>query len=135
MKAFAYEIFTTKGITPSTTIIKAEPSSEKEFTARSIFFKFNSADIEIEDIPYIHQLIDHLRADERLNLELNGYSDGIGSYKINMEISVKRVERIKSYLVKFGINESRIKTTGFGHLKNKKGDTFQYNRRVEIILK
>ena len=135
MKAFVYEIFTTRGITPDTTIIKVEHSSEKEFIAKPIFFKFNSADIEIADIPYIHQLIDLLRADENLNLDLNGYSDGIGSYKANMELSIKRAEKVRSYLVKFGIKAHRIKAEGFGHLKSSKNDTFQYNRRVDIILK
>jgi len=114
---------------------KVEPSSEKDFFAKPIFFSYNSTDIDVTDIPYIHELIDLLRDNKNLKLDLNGYSDGVGSYKANIEISLKRAEKIKEYIVKFGIEKSRITTNGFGYLKDRINDTPQYNRRVDIILK
>jgi outer membrane protein OmpA-like peptidoglycan-associated protein len=134
MKAFVYEFITMKD-SPQVTTILVEPSLEEKFIVRPIFFDFNSTDIDIADIPYLHQLLDVLRKNKRLKLYLNGYSDGVGSYSANMNISIKRAKKVKEFLVKFGIHDSRIKTTGFGHLKNRADYGPQYNRRVDFILK
>jgi outer membrane protein OmpA-like peptidoglycan-associated protein len=135
MKSFSVEFLThNESITTST--IKVERSEEKIFTIKPVYFTFNSSEIPITDIPYLHDLIDHLRQNKNAKLLLEGYSDGIGSYKANLDISVRRAERIKDYLVKEGIKKSRIKTKGTGYIKDKTADTSQYNRRVEtnIIL-
>nr|AXS01268.1 ompa motb domain protein [uncultured bacterium] len=134
MKEFAYEL-TKKGGLSSVTTIKIEPSSGNEFFIKPVYFSYNSTDIDMSDIPYLHQLLDFLRDNEHLKIDLNGYSDSIGSYRANMDISVKRAEKIKEYLVKFGIERSRIKTKGFGYLQDNVNDIPQYHRRVDIIVK
>ena len=110
-------------------------SSSKKFVPKPVFFDFNSTDIDMADIPYMHQLLDFLRDNEKLKLELNGYSDGIGSHKSNIDISIKRAEKVKEFLVRFGIKQNRIKTKGFGYKKNSAYGTLQSNRRVDIIVK
>ena len=134
MKAFVYEIIIGWGI-PAVTTIKAEPSSEKKFIPKSVYFSYNTTEIDMADIPHLHQLLYLLRDNENLKLELNGYSDGIGSYKSNIDISIKRAEKVKEYLVKSGIKQNRIKTNGFGYVKNSIYGTHQSNRRVDIIVK
>jgi len=71
---------------------------------------------------------------KNLVLTLEGYSDGIGSYKANLDISIRRAEKIRDYIIKAGIGKKRIKTKGFGYVKDKENDTLQYNRRVESII-
>jgi len=133
MKSFAVEFLTEKDVAVSS-IIKIEPSNEKEFTPKPVYFKFNSSDIQITDIPYIYDLIDYLRKNEKAMLSLDGFSDGIGSYRANLDISVRRAEIIKDYIVRSGINKDRITTKGSGYIKEKTPETSQYLRRVESVI-
>lgn len=133
MKSFSVEFLAGKGKIPAS-VIKIEPSVEKEFSAKPVYFNFNSAEIQFTDIPYLHELIDHLRRNENMKLSLNGFSDGVGSLKANIDVSTRRAERIKDYIVKAGINKDRIDTKGSGYIREKESDTLQYNRRVEFNL-
>jgi len=132
MKEFVLEILPGRNtLTPS---IKIEKRSEKEFKIRPVYFEFNSSSMQVADIPYIHELIDYLRKNETVTLTIEGYADGIGTLNANRNISFRRAESIKEYLVKSGIDKKRVKTAGHGFLKNQPLDTFQYNRRVEFIM-
>jgi len=133
MKFSAVE-FLTENRSITTATIKVETSTEKEFSAQPVYFSFNSSEIRISDIPYIHLLINYLRNNNSSLLTLEGFSDGVGSYKSNLDISLRRAERVKSYIVKAGIKKSRIKTSGSGYQKQKPSDTAQYNRRVESTI-
>jgi len=133
MKSFSVE-FLTKKDSASTATIKIEPSRDKEFTAKPVYFNFNSSELRITDIPYIHELIDYLRQNKSFRVSLEGYSDGIGSYKANLDMSVRRAEKLKEYIIKAGISKSRIRTKGFGYIKEKTPETSQYSRRVETNL-
>jgi outer membrane protein OmpA-like peptidoglycan-associated protein len=133
MKEFALEIFPGKGaITP---FIAIKQKSEKEFKIRPVYFDFISSDIQVTDIPYMHELIEYLRINSSLNLHIDGYADGIGSYHSNRNISLARAEAVREYLVKRGLDKNRIKTAGNGFVKGEALDTSQYNRRVEFTIK
>jgi len=132
MKEFALEIFPGKSsISPSLTF---EKKPAKEFTIRPVYFAFNSSEIQITDIPYMHDLIEYLRKNEDTTLTLEGYADGRGSSRANRSISIARAEKIKDYLVKHGVTKSRIKTSGKGFTKENLTDTSQFGRRVEFII-
>ena len=133
VKTFAVEFLTGKSKIHSAEI-KIEPSIETEFTPQYIYFNFNSSEIRLNHIPYLHSLIEHLRRNESSLLILEGYSDGIGSYKANIDISLRRAEKVKDYLIKSGIKKDRIQTRGSGYRKEKRSDTIQYNRRVETTI-
>ncbi len=74
-----------------------------------------------------------------VNLFLVGHTDNIGNAKKNLELSSKRVERVKNYLIKKGINKKRIDGKGFGGerplISNNSSSSKKLNRRVEIIFK
>lgn len=133
MKEFALEVF--PGETATTPFIAIGKKSEKEFKAKPVYFEFNSSELQITDIPYMHELIEYLRKNENITLSIEGYADGIGSCSSNMNISMARAEAVKDYLVKRGINKNRLKTRGNGFMKEQFKDTFQYSRRVEFIIK
>ncbi len=133
MKPFAVEFFTEKN-TIHTAEIKIVNSIDTEFTIQYIYFNFNSSEIRLTHIPYIHSLIEYLRNNGSALLILEGFSDGIGSYKANIDISLRRAEKVKDYIIKSGINKDRIQTRGSGYRKEKKSDTAQYNRRVESTI-
>ncbi|MCK5105318.1 MAG: OmpA family protein, partial [Cyclobacteriaceae bacterium] len=68
------------------------------------------------------------------------HTDYRGSKKLNMELSQKRVDAVKSYLVGKTIKSRRIKTKAFGGTKplvrEQSIEASEINRRVEVrILK
>jgi outer membrane protein OmpA-like peptidoglycan-associated protein len=71
-------------------------------------------------------------------LLLSGHTDNVGKPETNMNLSKNRTMAVKDYLIKKGIDESKIKTEWFGHTKpiadNSTADGRQRNRRVEMKL-
>lgn len=133
MKPFNVEFYT-ENDSISTYTIKVESLPDRQFILRPVYFNFNSCEISIKDIPYIHELIDYLRINEKIKISIDGYADGFGTYRSNIDISTRRAEKISDYLVKNGISKERITTKGHGYTKDKSRDTSQYNRRVEFNI-
>jgi len=90
--------------------------------------QFNSNLDNIEDI---------LRKNSSLNIRIEGHTDDVGSAKYNIDLSSKRAQEIKDYLVGKGIEPSRITTKGLGYSNPiADNDTLKgraLNRRAEII--
>ncbi len=68
-----------------------------------------------------------------------GHADNVGDKSRNMQLSKKRAERVKRYLVeRHGIDSNRLRTLCFGEDKprcqNSRAETRTENRRVEILL-
>lgn len=80
------------------------------------------------------EIIQQLKKDSLLNIKIVGHTDNTGSEEFNNELSVKRAESVKQYLISQNIEESRIKIQGMGS-KQPKSNLISENRRVEIIFK
>ncbi|GAX60515.1 outer membrane protein and related peptidoglycan-associated (lipo)proteins [Candidatus Scalindua japonica] len=72
-----------------------------------------------------------------MKVRIEGHTDDIGSMKYNMDLSSKRAQAIKDYLVGKGIDPSRITTIGLGYTQpiadNDTPEGRALNRRAEII--
>jgi outer membrane protein OmpA-like peptidoglycan-associated protein len=65
-----------------------------------------------------------------------GHSDGKGSGNYNVDLSQKRAEAVRLYLItKFGVGAERLVAKGMGakQLKNAKEPLAAENRRVQIV--
>ena len=73
-----------------------------------------------------------------VKLDINGYTDNIGTTKANRDISKKRANRVRDYLVLQGIATERIKPFGKGEVNfvasNDTAAGREKNRRVEITI-
>jgi outer membrane protein OmpA-like peptidoglycan-associated protein len=69
-------------------------------------------------------------------MSLEGHTDNSGTDKANDELSQKRADAAKAYLVSKGIDTDRLSTAGFGSQQpiadNKTAAGKAKNRRVEI---
>ena len=68
---------------------------------------------------------------------VEGHTDNTGSDKINNELSQKRADAVRNYLIENGFPAENIRAVGFGSA-NPIGDNStskgrQQNRRVEIL--
>jgi outer membrane protein OmpA-like peptidoglycan-associated protein len=81
-----------------------------------------------------------MRENPTLEIEIIGHTDNMGDVNYNLALSRRRAGQVMEYLIKNGIEASRIQTNGFGASQpiapNDNEDMRQLNRRVEFrILK
>jgi len=73
-----------------------------------------------------------------LHLEVEGHTDSVGSDEYNQQLSEKRAEAVRSYLVQQGIPDSAIVARGLGKSSpvatNDTPEGRQQNRRVEMVI-
>lgn len=96
-------------------------------------FAFNRADLGDAAQTSLVTLVRELQQNPKLLVELEGYADGKGPREYNVELSQRRVEAVRRYLVQNGIEVSRIHSIGLGPLTDPKlSDAAK--RRVTVKL-
>ena len=79
------------------------------------------------------------KQDKDSSIVVEGYTDSQGKDAMNQELSQKRAESVRTYLVSRGIAADRITAQGFGPGKpiadNTSPEGRAINRRVEIVVK
>ena len=72
------------------------------------------------------------------NIVVEGHTDSRGSESYNLELSAKRAQAVRSYLVAEGVDPGRIQAEGLGYAHpvsdNKTAEGRANNRRVEIVV-
>ncbi len=88
--------------------------------------------------PQLQKVAEIMKANPKLNIEVDGYTDDLGNPKYNLWLSKKRAKAVRDVLVKhFGISPKRIVAKGFGEkfplVPNTNETNRCINRRVEIV--
>lgn len=107
---------------------------------KSVLFEIGTTNLLEESYSELNVVVDFLKTNPKVEIELEGHTDNRGDAKKNLELSQQRVDKIKSYLVSKGISSRRIKGKGFGGSRpiatNDSEEARRLNRRVEFrILK
>jgi len=104
-----------------------------------VLFKRDSADINDEGKEFLDKYLTARAQSKRVTyIEIIGHTDDKWESDYNMELSKKRAESVRDYLVGQGVDASKIVTTGMGETMpvadnaTRKGRA--QNRRVEILL-
>jgi OOP family OmpA-OmpF porin len=79
------------------------------------------------------ELIKELAENPALRVDLEGYTDSVGSAQHNLQLSERRAEAVRRFLVAHGVELSRINWIGMGEIKGPKADQAK-NRRVTVRL-
>ncbi|GAC1451169.1 MAG: hypothetical protein NVSMB7_13710 [Chitinophagaceae bacterium] len=120
-------------------VVQEEIKKQLSFAAENIFFATNSAELLPTSYPPLNTVTEILKNNPSVMLTVDGYTDNTGTEAANMTMSARRALEVKNYLVKNGINESRIFTHGYGSANpvadNKTAAGRTKNRRVELKLK
>jgi outer membrane protein OmpA-like peptidoglycan-associated protein len=83
-------------------------------------FGFNSAELGDAAQTSLVSLVRELQQNPKLMIELEGYTDPKGPREYNVQLSQRRVEAVRRYLVQNGIEVSRIQSIGLGPLADPK---------------
>ena len=81
---------------------------------KDISFEFNIYTIASSELPKIEGVGNWLRQEKTMRVIVEGHCDERGTVEYNLALGQKRAEAVKDYLVKTGVETSRIKTTSFG---------------------
>ena len=103
---------------------------------RSVNFEFNSDHLTVPAQETLDKVAGALEGQPNLNVEIDGYTDSIGSDAYNLKLSKKRAESVKTYLVAHGVAADHLFARGFGEAKpiasNQTDEGRAENRRVEF---
>ncbi len=101
----------------------------------TVRFGFDQWDLNDTAQTVLLSLVRELKENPKLTLELEGYTDSVGPREYNIQLSHRRVEAVRRYLVEKGVGLPRIHSIGFGSLRdNGKPQEQEKNRRVTIKL-
>ncbi len=107
------------------------------WVVKGVAFDYKKWEIKEEFNSNLSNIVDVLQKNPDMGIRIEGHTDNIGSMEYNIDLSQKRAQAVKNYLVENGITESRISTVGFGFKKpiapndTEKGRSL--NRRAEIV--
>ncbi len=116
------------------------PAAVQKFTGtiKGITFVFGSAKIARSSNKTLDAAAKVLIEHTSIKLEIQGHTDDVGKRETNMTLSQARADAVRDYLVKKGVEESRLRAVGYGPDKPvdpaKTKAARDKNRRVEFVI-
>lgn len=111
-----------------TKVAEQDIKESAKVTFPVIYFTFNSIDIQQNEDTKLNDILKTLKENPNMKVTVTGWSDTKGSVAVNKRISRQRAEAVKTWLVKNGIEASRITAIGNGSDDTQDADKA---RRVE----
>jgi OOP family OmpA-OmpF porin len=97
-------------------------------------FAFDKSDLLPESYPVLDKSVKLLNDKPEINVEIEGYTDYIGTDAYNQKLSVERAQTVRAYLIFKGISETRLTTVGYGKgnpiANNESEEGRALNRRI-----
>ncbi len=130
------EIFFLEG---ETEIHRKVASISSRIKFESLNFDNGKSDLKPEMFRDLDKLINFLLDNPDINLSIEGHTDSDGNPESNLQLSQKRADAIKEYIVVFGnIDDTRVMAKGYGSSKPIVKETQEadkkLNRRVEFNI-
>jgi OOP family OmpA-OmpF porin len=102
-------------------------------------FDFGKADIKPQYRGEIAKVADYMKQYPTTTALIEGHTDNIGGYDLNMKLSQQRAENVVKYLAdNFGIDRPRLSAKGYGYTRriayNNTSEGRQKNRRINAVI-
>src|SRR5690606_19645601 len=126
-------------VTPVTKDISLQPI-EVGVTVRlkNIYFDFDKTTLKNESFTELDKVVDFLKQNPSVEIEISGHTDDKGSDEYNQNLSQGRSEAVVQYIVSQGIDGYRLTARGYGESKpidtNQTEEGRANNRRVEFTV-
>lgn len=112
----------------ATRVGEQEVVEQPKATFPVVYFAFNSIGIKQSELSKLNGILRTLKENPNMKVTVTGWCDTKGSVAVNKRISRQRAETVKTWLVKNGIEASRITAIGNGSDDSQDADKA---RRVE----
>lgn len=115
------------------------PAPRRIFEVSGTWFDAGKGLITPEGSRRLDQVVGIMRADPALSVTVEGHTDSVGYDSANQQMSERRADAVRDYLVANGVHASRITTRGFGETRpvasNDTPEGRAQNRRVEVVTR
>jgi OmpA-OmpF porin, OOP family len=115
---------------------------EEGLTVRlnNVYFDFGKATLTDESFPELNRILEFVKRNPTLQLEIGGHTDAEGEHEFNLLLSKDRAKAVVDYLVSKGASQSQLTFKGYGELNpvdmRQNHIARAANRRVEFkVLK
>lgn len=103
--------------------------NEGTITLANVFFDLDKATIREESYPELNKLVEFLKENEAVKIEIGGHTDTRGDDKANQILSENRAKSVYDYVVEKGVDESRLSYKGYGESEPINSD--DYIKKIE----
>jgi outer membrane protein OmpA-like peptidoglycan-associated protein len=119
--------------------LKATPTTRGlVLTLGDVLFDTGRAELNPGAGRKLDQLAQFLSEHKDRRVQIDGFTDSVGTDAFNEQLSQRRADAVKSALITRGIDPSRISTEGYGKAfpvaNNTDSGGRQLNRRVEVVI-
>src|SRR5947208_5981564 len=103
-------------------------------------FEYDSDVLQSSSINQLQKLGTLIQRNQKSTYRVEGYTDSFGTFEYNLELSQRRADSVKRYLVEvMRINPAQVETHGYGATKfrsspNGSIEEQNANRRVEVVI-
>ena len=97
-----------------TKVAEQDIKESAKVTFPVVYFAFNSIGIKQNELSKLNGILHTLKENPEMKVTVTGWCDTKGSVAVNKRISRQRAEAVKTWLVKNGIEASRITAIGNG---------------------
>src|SRR5216110_3997631 len=103
-------------------------------------FEYDSDVLQSSAISQLQKLGTLIQRNPKATFSVEGYTDSFGSFEYNLELSQRRADSVKRYLVEvMRINPAQVETHGYGATRfrsspNGSIEEQNANRRVEVVV-
>jgi outer membrane protein len=112
---------------------------EQSVIVRAVDFEFNLSQLTAPAQETLDEVASALLTQPELNVEIQGYTDSIGSVAYNLNLSQRRAEAVKAYLISKGVSASVLSAKGYGKARpiasNDNAEGRAQNRRVAFEIR
>jgi outer membrane protein OmpA-like peptidoglycan-associated protein len=111
------------------------------FMPTDLLFDYDSANLRPGATASLQKLGRLIQRNPQAVFKVEGHTDSFGSDQYNMDLSQRRAETVKGWLIEnMSIDPDRIQTQGYGKTRlivpgDKSVEEQQLNRRVEIVIR
>jgi outer membrane protein OmpA-like peptidoglycan-associated protein len=119
--------------------LKAKPTPRGlVLTLGDVLFDTGRAELKPGSARKLDQLAQFLTEHSERRVQIDGFTDSVGTDSYNRDLSQRRADAVRSSLIARGVDSSRISSQGYGKgfpvADNTDSGGRQLNRRVEVVI-
>ncbi|MBO4581770.1 MAG: OmpA family protein [Bacteroidales bacterium] len=105
---------------------------------KNVFFDTDKSTLKEESQTELDRVVALMKENPRMKVEIGGHTDNVGTEEYNQKLSSERAKAVYTYLIKAGIEASRLTYKGYGETKpiadNDTEEGRAQNRRTEFTI-
>lgn len=103
-----------------------------------VYFDYDKSTLQRSSYPELNRAARYIKANPAMEVEIAGYTDNKGTDAYNLDLSQRRANSVRDYLITKGVEANHVTAKGYGKASpvadNDTEDGRAQNRRVEFVV-